>query len=226
MKQDYECKFCGKKFHKESSLSVHVCVKKRRHMEANSSGPRMGLQVFVKFYQTTTTTKKAKTLDDFVNSTYYIEFVKFGHHMVELKPLYPERFVEFIFMSGVKLKDWTKDWVYETYIDDLVKREPSDAATDRSITTMMEWCASNSVDFTQFFSVVNANVAAGMIKSGKLSPWVLYLSESGESLMNRFNEDHAKMIGNIIDPSVWMKKFKQLPDDVEYIKGLLEQMGV
>ena len=226
MKQDYECKFCGKKFHKESSLAVHVCVKKRRHAEANSSGPRMGLNVFVKFYQSTTASKKPKTLDDFINSPYYIEFVKFGHHMVSLKPMYPERFVEFILANGVKLKDWSKDYVYDLYVDDLIKREPPDAATDRSITHMVDWCNNNGAQFGGFFTAVSANEAASMVKSGKLSPWVLYLSQSGDALMSRFNEDHAKIIGNIIDPSIWMMKFKQLPDDVDYIRGLLEQVGV
>jgi hypothetical protein len=44
--------------------------------------------------------------------------------------------------------------------------------------------------------------------------------------MNRFNEDHAKMIRLVIDAGFWMKKFKKDKEDVEYIRTLLEQAGL
>ena len=226
MQQDHVCKYCGKGFHRESTLATHVCVKKRRHMEASATGPRLGLQVFVRFYQITAISKKTKTLDEFVESQFYIDFVKFGHHLSNLKPLYTDRFIDFVITTGVKIKDWTRDYVYDLYIDDLVKREPADAGTERSIANIIEWCDANGCEFTDFFSTVNVNQAAHMIKTGRISPWVMYLSDTGDALMSRFNEDHARLIGNIIDPSIWMKKFKQLPDEVEYIKGLLWQVGL
>ena len=65
-----------------------------------------------------------------------------------------------------------------------------------------------------------------MIRSGKISPWVLYLAPTGESLMSKFNEEHGKIIENIIEPGFWMRKFKKLPDDVDYIRNLLESAGL
>lgn len=55
--------------------TTHVCVE-RRHMEASATGPRLGLQVFVRFYQITAISKKTKTLDEFVESQFYIDFVR------------------------------------------------------------------------------------------------------------------------------------------------------
>jgi hypothetical protein len=54
----------------------------------------------------------------------------------------------------------------------------------------------------------------------------LYLANSADELMSRFNEDHAKIIGGVIEPSVWMKKFKNSDDDVKYIREVLEQAGL
>jgi hypothetical protein len=116
--------------------------------------------------------------------------------------------------------------VYETYIEDLVKREPAVSATERTIEEIMNWCDKNNANFNDFFKIVNANEAAYLIKTGKISPWVLYLAGTGDNLMSRFNEDHAKMIGAIIDPGSWMKKFKKQEDDVSYIKEVLEQAGL
>jgi hypothetical protein len=226
MKQDYQCKFCGKKFHKEATVAVHMCVKKRRHQEIDTAPSRFGFRTFQKFYQMSVKSKNLKTVEEFIDSQYYIDFVKFGNHILTLKPVNPEQFAEFVIRNGVKLKDWTKDFVYDAYIQDLVKKEPAEAATDRTINEIIAWAEKNKVPFNSFFKVVTANEASYMIRTGKISPWVLYLCETGETLMGKFNEDHAKIIGPIIDPGFWAKKFKKVPEDVDYIRNLLEASGL
>ncbi len=226
MKQDFDCKFCGTKFHKETTLATHMCVKKQRHADINTAGSRFGFRAFQRFYELTIKSKKLKSQEDFINSSYYIEFVKFGNHLALLKPVHPDKFIDFVIMNSVKLKDWTKDFVYDIYIDDMVKKEPANSAAERTIVEILDWCTANNVDFKDFFLTVSANEAAYMIRTGKISPWVLYLCSTGEVLMSKFSEDHSKVIGTIIDPGVWMKKFKKNEDDVDYIKLLLEQAGI
>lgn len=226
MEQNYQCKFCETKFHKENTLATHMCVKKRRHMEIETPGSRFGFRAFQRFYDLTMKTKKLKSTDDFINSQYYIEFVRFGHHLADLKPLHPDKFIDFLLMNAIKLKDWTKDDIYYIYIEDLVKKEPAVSATDRSITEIMSWCEKEGVPFNKFFNEVSANEASHMIKTGKISPWVLYLAGSGATLESKFTEDHGVMIGSVIDPGFWMKKFKKADEDVEYIRTILEQAGL
>ena len=226
MEQNFKCKYCGTSFHKESTLSTHMCVKKQRYLDVNATGPRFGFRTFQRFYELTTQSKKIKTIDDFINSPYYIDFVKFGNHIAALKPVHTEKFIDFVIMNGVKIKDWNKDFVYSTYIEDLVRKEPATSAVERTITEILEWSEENSVEFSNFFKSVNANEAAYLVKTGKISPWVLYLGSTGGDLMSRFNEDHSKMIAAIIDPAFWMKKFKKQDDDVEYVRDLLDQVGL
>jgi len=226
MEQNYQCKFCETKFHKENTLATHMCVKKRRHMEIDTPGSRFGFRAFQRFYDLTMKTKKLKSTDDFINSQYYIEFVRFGHHLADLKPLHPDKFIDFLLMNGVKLKDWTKDDIYYIYIEDMIKKEPAVSATERTITEIINWCEKEGVPFNDFFNKVSANEASHMIKTGKISPWVLYLAGSGANLESKFTEDHGKMIGSVIDPGFWMKKFKKAEEDVDYIRTLLEQAGL
>ena len=226
MEQNYQCKFCGTKFHKEGTLATHICVKKRRFMEKDATGPRFGFLAFKRFYEISIVSSKPKTKDDFIDSPYYIDFVKFGHYISDLNPLYMEKFIDFAIKSGLKLKEWTREDLYELYICDLVQKEPAISATERTITEIMKWAETNKVEFDKFFTLVSANEAAHMIRAGKISPWVLYLCSTGDDLMSKFNEDHTKMIGKIIDPGFWMKKFKREDDDVNYIRELLEQAGI
>ena len=44
--------------------------------------------------------------------------------------------------------------------------------------------------------------------------------------MSKFNADHSKMIGDIIDPGYWMNRFKRDSNDVDFIRDLLEQSGL
>lgn len=222
MEQKYECKFCGKKFHKETTLNTHVCVKKQRHQDINSAGSRFGFRTYQRFYELTMNSQKARTHSDFIDSQYYIDFVKFGNHVALLKPVFPEKFIEFVIMNGVKLKDWTKDFVYDTYIEDFIKKEPAMSAVERTINEITEWCETNKVEFSKFFSSISTNEAAYLIKTGKISPWVLYLCAGGADLMNRFNEEHGAMMHNIIDPGFWLRRFKKEADDVDHIKSVLE----
>lgn len=226
MEQKFECKFCGNKFHKESTLATHMCVKKQRHLDVNTDGSRFGLRAFQRYFTLMTNSKKIKTFEEFVDSPYYIDFVKFGNHIAMLKPVYVEKYIDFVMLSGLKMPKWTSDPVYELYVENLVKTEPATSAAERTVSTILDWCEKNSVEFKDFFSSISANVAAYLIKTGRISPWVLYLSGTGNELMDRFNEDHAKMIASVIDPGFWMRKFKKADDDVEYIRTLLEQAGL
>jgi len=226
MDQNYQCKFCEKKFHREKTLSTHMCVKKRRYMDIDTAGSRFGLRAFQKFYEISTKSKKPKTQQEFIDSPYYVDFAKFGNHLAVLKPVYLEQYIEFVIKNGIDLKDWTKDHVYEVYILDLIKKEPAASAAERTITEIMEWSEKNGTPFNEFFKTISANEGAYLIKTGRISPWVLYLCASGETLMTRFNDDHSGMIGNIIDPGYWMRKFKKQHEDVDYIKNLLEQAGL
>lgn len=226
MEQKYQCKYCGTCFHKESTLSTHMCVKKRRHMDIGSTGSRLGLMAFNRFFELTTRSKKPKTAEDFINSSYYTDFARFGNYLAGLKPAHLDKFIDYVIMNGVKLKDWTREEIYWLFVDDFIKKEPAVSAVERTIIEIASWCEENKIEFTDFFKVVTANEAAYLIQSGKISPWVLYLSASGESLLDKFNEDHAGMIGSVIDPGFWMRKFKKESEEVDYIRGLLRDAGL
>jgi len=129
-------------------------------MEAETPASRFGLRTFQRFYDITMAAKKPKTVQEFIDSPYYIDFVKFGNHLANLKPVYPEKFIDFVIRNSVNLKDWTKDFVYDTYIIDLVNKEPAESAVERTIAEIADWCAANNVVFAEFFSRITANEAS------------------------------------------------------------------
>jgi len=203
-----------------------MCPKKRRVTDKDSVGSRMGFRVFQRFYELTTNSKKVKTFDDFIDSKYYIAFVKFGRHLVELDPINCNDFVDFVIKNGVKLNDWSKDYVYETYLEDYMRREPPDRALERTIIFLNKWGTDNDCAYSDFFRLATPSEAAYFIKTGKVSPWVLYLSASADTMWDKFNDEQYAMIETIINPGVWKARIMKNAEDKEFIAGALEAAGL
>lgn len=225
-KPKYKCQYCGSKFTYEKTLATHMCVKKQRYLDIETTGSRIGFRAFQRMYSITTNAKQEKTVDEFIHSSLYLDFVRFGNYVSGLHPLFPDKFVDFLIRNGVKLNEWCREEVYYLYISDLLKREPATSAVERSFETIIDWCEKNSRNFVNFFSDVSANELAHLIRIGRISPWVVYLSSSGSSVIPKFNEDHINMIGDTIDPGTWHRRFKTSRADVDYISNILSEAGL
>lgn len=226
MQSSFKCEYCGKEFVKEKTLFVHVCEQKRRHMSKNEKHVQAGLMTYQKFYEFTQKGKNQKTFEDFASSPYYSAFVKFGSFLVNTAPIYPELFVEYVVKSGVKLDHWCRDALYETYIADLIKKEPADGAIQRTIKTMMDWADENSAAWEHYFQYVNLNRATHDIKEGLISPWVLLNCKGGKDMLRRMNDEQLEIVGPMIDPQFWMRRFQALPADFELIKDVIKEAKI
>jgi hypothetical protein len=226
MELNYKCEHCGKFFAKEKTLAVHICEQKRRYLSKNEKHVQMGLMTYQKFYELAQKGKNQKTFDEFASSSYYTAFVKFGSFMVNTAPIYPERFVEYVIKSGVKLDHWCRDELYDSYISELIKIEPADGAIQRSIQAMMNWAAANQSPWEHYFAFVNMNRATHDIKEGLVSPWLVLNTKSGKEMLQRMNDEQLEIIGPIIDPQFWMRRFKSLPADVELVKDIIKEAKI
>lgn len=226
MELNFKCEYCGKLFAKEKTLYVHVCEQKRRHLSKNEKHVQMGLLTFQRFYELTQKAKNKKTFDEFASSPYYTAFVKFGSFMVNTSPIYPERFIDYVIKSGIKLDHWCRDELYDAYIQELIKIEPADGAIQRTLQTMMEWGENNQGSWEHYFAYVNLNRATHDIKEGLISPWIVLNTKSGKEMLQKMNDEQLDIIGNIIDPKYWMKKFKDLPADYELVKDVIKEAKI
>ena len=226
MELNYKCEHCGKKFAKESTLVVHVCEQKRRFLSRSEKHVQMGLMTYQRFYEITQKGKNQKTFDDFITSPYYTAFVKFGSFMVNTAPIYPERFIDYVINSGVKLDHWCRDELYDQYISELIKKEPADGAIQRSIQTMMDWADKNSAQWEHYFSYVNLNRATHDIKEGLISPWMVLNTKSGKQMLQRMNDEQLEIVGPIIDPQFWQRRFKAVPADIELVKEVIKEAKI
>jgi len=225
--QPYTCDYCNKGFMQEKTLFVHVCEQKRRALAKNEKHVLLAFDAFQKFYrQAQPNSKQEKTYEDFCKSPYYNAFIKFGSFVSNVNPLYPERFVNYIVTSGVKLDHWCRDELYEQYVLDLIRRETVETALQRSIQTMMDWGDSHSAQWNHYFLYVSLSRACYDIKDGKISPWIILNSTNGKAMLQKFSDDQLTHIQAIIDPPFWVSKFKKLADDVTLVKDVVKESNI
>jgi hypothetical protein len=226
MQLNFKCEYCGKLFAKEKTLTVHVCEQKRRYLSRDEKHVMMGLLTFQRFYQLTQKAHQPKTFDEFATSSFYTAFVKFGSFLVNTAPIYPERFIDFVVKSGVKLDHWCRDELYINYITELIKIEPADGAIQRSIVTMMAWGEKYTAPWEHYFAYVHLNRATHDIKEGLVSPWMILNTRSGKEMLQRMNDEQLEIVGPIIDPQFWLRRFKSLPADLELVKDVIKEAKI
>lgn len=226
VEQPFDCVHCGKSFMKEKTLIAHMCENKRRFLQRDEKRVQTGFYTYTKFYQTTQNSKKQKTYEDFCKSSYYNAFVKFGSYINNINPLYPEKYIDYVIKSGVKLDHWCRDELYETYLYDIIKKEPVESAVQRTVQNMMAWADISQAEFNHYFLYVNLNKAVHDIKDGKISPWVVLNCKSGKDMLNKFTDEQLDLISPALDVSYWLKKFKSLPADVMLVKEICKEASI
>jgi hypothetical protein len=224
--QPFNCVHCGKAFMKEKTLFAHMCEPKRRFMQKDEKRVRSGFLAFNKWYQLAQNSKKPKSYEEFCKSAYYNAFVKFGSFLNNVSPLYPEKFVEFVIKSGIKLDHWCRDDLYETYLYEMLKIEPVEAAIQRTITTMMDWGDTSGAQWNHYFNYVNFNRAVHDIKNGKISAWMILNCKSGQDMLKNFNDEQLELISQSLDIPFWIKHFKSKKEDVAMVKELCKESGI
>tara|TARA_B100000287_G_scaffold268752_1_gene252825 strand:+ start:1240 stop:1854 length:615 start_codon:yes stop_codon:yes gene_type:complete len=203
-----------------------MCEPKRRYLQKGEKWVQNGFMVFQRFYQIHQNNMKEKTYDDFCKSSYYNAFVKFGRFMMHINPLYPEKYIDYVILSKIKLDHWSRDDLYESYLIDTLKVEPVEAALRRSIATMMDWAEEQHAQWSDYFRLVNTNRAVQHIQQGKISPWLLLGCNAGKKMLKSFTDEQLQMTARFINPEYWNAKFKSYPADLLFVEETAKEAKV
>jgi hypothetical protein len=98
-------------------------------------------------------------------------------------------------------------------------------ALARSIETTMTLAQAETIQTHDVLRYGNVNKICYAITTGKISPWILYMSDSGTQFLAELTSDRLSMISEYIDMQQWAIKFKREPDTVLQVKQLLKSAG-
>jgi hypothetical protein len=206
-------------------MMKHLCENKRRWQDKDQPGNRIGFQAWVEFYKKNTASKKLRTYVDFTKSAYYIAFVKFGHYCVDIKCINVVRYADWLLKNQIKIDSWCSDTNYTKFLIEYLKTEDPLDAIARSIEATMTISKDSGIETKDCLRYANRNKLAYAVTTGKISPWMLYQSESGVKFLEELDESQQKMIIDYINPEQWAIKFRRNNEMVTQVKELLNAAG-
>jgi hypothetical protein len=223
--EQLKCEFCLRNFVRPTSFYNHFCEKKRRWLDKDFPSNRIGFQTWLDFYVKNSASKKTKNYLDFINSSYYLVFVKFGHYCVNAGVINIPRYSEWLFKNKIKIDSWASDTNYNKFLIEFLRKEDAFDAIARSIEHTIILAKNENVQSKDCLRYCNSNRICYLITTGKISPWMLYQSESGVKFLENLEYDQQKMIIDYINPEQWALKFIKDPDTTNDIKDLLKKGG-
>lgn len=226
--QNYKCRYCQKDFRKESTLAAHLCEPKRRWQQEKETGVQLGLRAYLRFYEITQGSARLKSYEDFVSSPYYNAFVKFGRHLVGIRAVNPNSYLEWLLKNNKKLDHWCRDSFYDEWLLDYLRKENPQDALERGMKEMQDYAEEHPdlASYAHFFLFGNSNAVLHRILNGRISPWIVYNSNSGVGFLEKLNQEQTVMILDYIDPDYWQRRFIDYAADVEWCKHILKEAGL
>lgn len=221
----FGCEFCNREFMRESTMAKHLCENKQRYLNKDLQGNRIGFQAWLQFYKKNTSSKKNKTYDEFIRSAYYTAFVKFGTHCADINAINISRYVDWLLKNQIRIDTWTTDSVYTKYLIEYLRVEDPLDAIARSVQTTIDLAEIEGILPRDYLRYGNTNKICHNITNGKLSPWLLYQSDSGVKFLDNLNESQVKLVIDYINPELWKIKFNRESENVKQVKELLNAGG-
>jgi len=221
----YGCEFCKREFLRESTVLKHLCEYKQRWLTKDLHGNRIGFQSWVQFYTKNTSSKKKRLYEDFIKSAYYTAFVKFGTYCVDVNVINVSRFVDWLLKNQIKIDTWCQDTVYTKFLIEYLRIEDPLDAIARSVQATIDLSEPERLLSKDYLRYGNSNKICYAITTGKISPWMLYHSDSGTKFLDKLDPTQVKIVIDYINPELWAIKFKREPENVQQVKELLDAGG-
>lgn len=225
----FVCKYCQKSYVKETTLFAHSCESKRRWQQQNEPAVQIGFKSYLRFYEISQGSAKVKTYEDFMKSPYYSAFVKFGRHLVSVRAVNAQSFIDWLLKNNKKLDYWCKDSLYSEWLNQYIRKESVQDAIERALKEMQEYADNDEKlknSFNNYFRFGSPNKICRQIIDGRISPWIVFNCASGINWLEQLNAEQLEIIITVIDPDFWQKKFKDYVADTEWCKDILQKSGL
>jgi hypothetical protein len=89
---------------------------------------------------------------------------------------------------------------------------------------MLRLAEEQNIELSDVFKYISPSKLCYVIAAGKISPWILYHSNTGKQWLSNLNDDQRGFIYDYIDPERWQIKFKRSPEEVKTVKDIISEI--
>ena len=220
----HACEFCKREFALERTLFNHLCQYKYRWIERDKPSGRIGYGMWLNFYNKMSMSNKSREFADYIKSPYYAAFNRFANYCIDTHVINHQMFSDWLLKNNIPIDKWGTDSQYSKFLIDYLLLEDAYDAIKRTLGNMITIGEKHSCEYSDVFTKVHPNKICNAIMSGKISPWVLYKSESGVRWMSGLDNDQFSMISEYVDPQRWGQLFKDEQEKSADIASTLKEI--
>ena len=182
--------------------------------------------MWTSFYSKMSMSSKNKDFVDYIKSPYYAAFNRFANYCIDTSVINYQMFADWLLKNNVPIDKWSSDSQYSKFLIEFTALENPYDAIKRSIEHMMALAEGADCEFNEVFTKIHPNKICNAIISGKISPWVLYKSDSGIEWMSSLDGDQFGIIFEYVNPVKWGELFKIDKVASDGVGNLLKEMGL
>jgi hypothetical protein len=169
--------------------------------------------------------KVANNAKAFINSRYFNSFMKFAELAKNSKLPDTDAFVAVMREHDISPTIWTREEVYNLYLEHLDKKLSPERHAEITINTLFNHAEEFNVDVSDIFDTLTPNDVIKLVRERRLSPWILLNSgKFGDFFVNQTNAEQRIILETMIRPAFWQKKFNEDPQSVEQMKTYVEEL--
>jgi pyrroloquinoline quinone (PQQ) biosynthesis protein C len=224
----YECEFCSSSFVNEKNLKKHRCkfMDRYEHVTQTKKGIS-AYNLYLKWLKAKGRSVKYIDEKTFIHSTQYNHFIKFidfyrKHSIPDLNS-----FIKIMIKEDIYPQNWFKDKVLEFFLEKYDTDISPKKHISKTVETILRLCDGLECKPKELFIILSSSELFLLIKSRKLSPWLLLNSkEFKKFLIQRASANDRDYIQKYINPKKWKDIMKEHPIERKYIKIILEELGI
>lgn len=223
--RDFTCKHCQKSFVRERSYLEHQCKQMKRQEELQSPTGQAAWLLYQSWFRAMK--KMPPRSEAFIASKYFRTFMNIATFVQRVSMPKPEKFVWLMVQKDFPPTMWLLDEAYAMYIDYLEYTATPIEQVQISIDTLFSLAEKNDVDVDQVFTKIHPNDLIHLVRSRRLSPWLLLLSKKfKEYFVKVVTTEQRIILETLIRPENWVERFEKHKDTVDKIKQCVRELNL
>lgn len=220
---NYQCKFCHSRFVHEDRFMRHRCKQMKRDEEFRSIE---GQQAWA-YYQSWMKAHRrmVPAAKSFIHSKYFNSFIKFAQFVKKVHIPDTSAFIWLMKEKDISPTIWTNDLVYSQYLEFMDRKVAPKRHAEITINTLFDVADEHECEVSEIFDHLTANEVIILLRSRRISPWLLLNSSKFKDFFVNGTSDEEKIImESIIRPPYWKAKFEANPDTIKTMQLYVSEL--
>lgn len=228
MAKKFICVECYKLFDTNKGLQNHKCEIRERKKLVNSKQFKVAFFYFKCWVKELKKYKKDKkvTEQQFIESRFFKSFFKFIEFSKKKK--IPDNIIFIKMMTEKKILPniWTKDTVYDIFIQDYDDFTTFEDQIRISKNTIEAFSEKYEIDPSEFLKKIRVNALTNLLFTKNLSLWVLLLSDTFTKRLSTMPQSDKITLSSFINEKKWEKIFTENPNRVGVAKNIVNSLNL